>query len=350
MSDQRCEMTDLPTIMCAHCSGNTGDDSEIPEINPNRQERIVHVSGALQGYSGLPYYPPSERRASNVDGGRTCSCGQPCGDAFVCSSCADDIDRCLGDVPALVEDLDIAAARLDNVRSWPRAPRLKDSPSLLGKPVREWTFEDSDMTLRDDITARTMRILGRGRPDNPGPAAARDQLDRILVTAVAVVEPTVPGPHDPVTMSRWMLRNLQRIIHHPEAPGIVEQVTKVHDRCMRLVDNAPDRTLWGYCSVILDDGLPCDAPVSIPNGADVWTCECGTQYRVEDLSAARIDKARDSVLTMRELALISGKTVNAVKGVLRRRGIEPVGSRDVDGKQVATFRGADFLDTLTASA
>lgn len=342
-----CEISDLPRLMCAHCSGKVAEVEVIGTYTPPSGDPVRLVRADLSGYRTLPYYPPAPPQASNVSG-RTCRCGAPCGDAFICSSCADDLDRCLGDVPALVEDLDIAAARLDRVRSWPRLPRPRDAASLLEKPVADWTFDDSDQPLHEEIRTRSLRILGRGRPDNPGASSARDQLTRVLVTAVAVVEPTMAGPFDPVATSRWLLGRMRRIITHPEAGSIAEQVIGAHDRCMRIVDSAPDRTFYGNCTGDAGDDVECGEPILVPEGAVVWDCVvCGARYDVAAMQAERIDRARDSILSVRELAAVVDKTERAVRNIIRRRGITPVGSRLEGGKQVEVYRGADYLDAST---
>ena len=351
--EERCEMTDLPRLMCAHCSGRVDEVEVIGTYVPPSGDPVRLVRADLSAYRTLPYYPPVERRVSGVDGGRLCRCGAPCGDAFVCSSCADDLDRCLGDVPALIEDLDIAATRLDRVRSWPRTPRPKDSASLLEKPVSGWMFADSDTPLHDEIRDRSLRILGRGRPDNPGPAAARDQLTRVLVTAVAVIEPTMPGPFDAVSSSRWLLGHMRRIIGHPEASSIVEQVCKVHDRCYRMVDSAPDRTFYGYCVGVIQvpaangkiEDRECGEPVVVSEDARQWTCgRCGYQWDVEFLESDRIERARGKLLTINEIAQWTGDAVRTVQSRLRRNGVWASGTREENGRPVQVYEAGVYLD------
>ena len=106
-----CDWSDLPISGCAHCHGRHDNPEPLGvRTPPSRPGRPVD----LGGYRGEPYY----RRAESLpmpDHGPICACGRPAGDAFVCPTCLDALEVHLGDVPALVEDLEVAAQKRDRV-------------------------------------------------------------------------------------------------------------------------------------------------------------------------------------------------------------------------------------------
>ena len=106
-----CAWSDLPTSGCAHCHGKHANPEPMGIYAPSGSAgRPID----LGSYRGQPYY----RRAESLpipDHGPICACGRPAGDAFVCPACVDGLEVYLGDVPALVEDLEVAAQKRDRV-------------------------------------------------------------------------------------------------------------------------------------------------------------------------------------------------------------------------------------------
>jgi len=349
-----CGYSDLPVAMCAHCAGKTGSD--IPDgvlgihMPPDAQKQGVDV---MKGYVGHTYYPPASKRLTGATEGRTCQCGAPAGNAFICPNCTDELERILDNVPALVEDLDVSAARLDNANPWPVAkPAKRDPESLLNKPVPEWfdhNAEGTDVPIMEDMRRRTLRILGRTRPDNPVAANLLFELTRTLVTAIAVIDPTMPGPFDPLTTGAWLRAHTRGIISHPEAANILRDLTEVHDKALHAIDSAPEQMYYGLCATDLGNGETCGNPVILPVGITTpWRCKCGVEYVLAELEADKIHAARDMLLTVKELASLNGEMPNTVTNRLRRNSIQPVGTRTENGKDVDLYRGGDYIDKWLA--
>ena len=350
-----CDWSDLPTTGCAHCTGAKLDvlaDQTSPPRRPARPGVVVQ----LAAYRGLPYYAPSP--VPMPTGGQTCQCGRPAGDAFMCPQCVDDLDRCLGDVPALVEDLDIAAQRLTRLTVTPTPSHKRDPESILDGWPGFGADTDPDMIVTTplvvrDVTRRMAAILARTRPDAPQAASAQDSLRAALVGAVRALCGSVGqaynGPTDTTGLSRWLLRNLAAIPLHPEGPNITAEIVRAHDRALKVIDNDPEKIFYGTCQTIMADGAPCGQNVSIPVGATLWECGCGATYDAGQLEADRRERVADTLGTVGELVRLAkhvGVTVSRHK-VNRLVTAGRLQSR-TEGKAGAMYRLGDLLDTLGA--
>ena len=356
-----CDWSDLPTTGCAHCHGRHDNPEPLGvHTPPARPGRPVD----LGSYRGEPYY----RRAESLptpDHGPICACGRPAGDAFVCPSCLDALEVHLGDVPALVEDLDIAAQKRDRVTVGTRRARMPQEP-LAVLDGQWWTDEPSSGLLRDsgedvtvtgeavvaDVTRRWSALLGRNRPDRAAAAAALDALHAELVAAVRVLlEPIgrrYDGDPSTVGLSRWLLGNVASIRLNLAGVDIASGLGRVHRRAMSVIDNAPEKIWYGWCSTQMEDGSSCDAEILVAKGQQVWTCrKCGAEYWPDAMEDEREQRARDwvgdQILTVAEISAIFGRGRGSVFNSLRRAGVEPIGKRVVDGKRVDTYAGADYL-------
>ena len=365
MSDPRCDWSDLPPATCAHCQGH----HETPE--PLGTYQPPAPSGSpfdLGQYRGLPYY----RRAESLpipDHGPICACGRPAGDAFVCPACVDGLEVCLGDVPALVEDLEVAAQRRDRVTVGTRRARMPQEP-LSVLDGQWWSLDPSSGLLRDsgedvrvtsaavvaDVTRRWSAILGRNRPDRAAAAAALDALHAELVAAVRVLlEPigqAYAGDPSSVGLSRWLLRHVRSVRLSPAGPDVVTGMARVHRRAMAIIDNAGERILYGHCLVEMDDGQPCGEPIAPEMEKRWFKCPgCRSYYDAEQLAELRREWAMEQNLTVVQLAEVVGRSRHSVSGLLRRRGIASVGSVIEDGKPVALYPARAIIEaTREASA
>ena len=344
-----CDWSDLPTTGCAHCTGKTGNPEPIGlHALPSKPGRPVD----LGSYRCIGYHSPGQ--VPVPDHGRPCACGRPAGDAFMCPQCVDDLDRCLGDVPALVEDLDIAAQRLTRLTVTPTPSHKRDPESILdgwpgfGADTNPDMIVTTPLVVRD-VTRRMAAILARTRPDAPQAASAQDSLRAALVGAVRALCGSVGqaynGPTDTTGLSRWLLRNLAAIPLHPEGPNITAEIVRAHDRALKVIDNDPEKIFYGTCQTIMADGAPCGQNVSIPVGATLWECGCGATYDAGQLEADRRERVADTLGTVGELVRLAKHvgvqtTRNRINwwitsGQMSRRGAT------MDG---ATYRLGDVLD------
>ena len=210
--------------------------------------------------------------------------------------------------------------------------------------------------VAQDAADRWLAVLGRTRPDRAAAAAALDALHAELVAAVRVLlEPigqVYAGDPSSVGLSRWLLRHVASVRLSPAGPDVVTGMARVHRRAMAIIDNAPERVWYGWCAVEVagDDGrvIECGEEVSVPRGQAQWTCPgCGSVYSAAELEDARIEAARDKLLTVRELAIFAGRKPDTMKHWLARRGITPRG-RASDG--AALYRAGDCFDAQGCGA
>ena len=338
-----CEYSDLPTAMCAHCTGNTTQ----PEIlGPASQPRTPGRPVDLGEYQGLGFYRPGQ--VPMPDHGRTCACGRPAGDAFVCPACVDDLEVYLANVPALIENLEVAAQRRDRVRAPRRLPHLAPDTARIfdGWPgFREDVDPDTPVTAQlvaADAARRWIAVLGRTRPDKASAGNALDTLKATLVSAVkALLDPigkAWDGPDTMQAISLWLLTHSTSIALSPAGPDIVADMRRIHRRCMAVIDTAPELTHYGNCG--------CGASIDIPEGDQSWTCpECGAVQTVAFLDEWRRELAADQLGTWGDLAqwtAMLGAPVprRRIKFWAQSGRMLPKGSSD-DG---ALYRLGDVLD------
>ena len=210
--------------------------------------------------------------------------------------------------------------------------------------------------VAQDAADRWLAVLGRNRPDRKAAADALDALHAELVAAVRVlldpIGKTYTGDPSSVGLSRWLLRHVASVRLSPAGPDVVTGMARVHRRAMGVIDNAPERVMYGFCAVEMDDGLPCDEPVAVPRGARLWTCPgCRTDYDADELDGMRRERALEQNLSVAQLAEVVGRSRHSVSGLLRRRGIASVGSVIEDGKPVALYPARAIIEaTREASA
>lgn len=348
-----CEFSDLPVVMCAHCSGKTSNPEPIGlHALPSKPGRPVD----LAGYRSLPYYPPAPPQVLDIKGGRACDCGAPCGDAFICPACADDVIRFLANVPFFVENLEIAAQRRDRVTVGRRPAKAPaDSPRLLdGWDGFAEGSVDPDMPVTAamvaaDASQRWARILGHGRPDKAAAGEALDALHAELVFAVRILLERIGQTYvgDPTSqgISLWLLTHSRSIALSPAGPDIADAMRRIHRRAMAIIDNAAELVRYGRCGT---EG--CDAELLVPAGVEVWQCPgCGTAYSVAGLDQWRQDLAADQCGTTGELVAWAATFGAKVTARRLRYWIESGrlldrGETIHEGKRAKLYRLGDVLD------
>ena len=343
-----CEYSDLPIVMCAHCSGNTAAPEPLGlRALPAQPGRPVN----LGEYQGLGYRRPA--LVPMPDHGRTCDCGRPAGDAFVCPACIDLLEVHLGNVPALIEDLEIAAQRRDRVRAPRRLPHLEPDTNRIfdGWPgFREDVDPDTPVTAQlvaADAARRWIAVLGRTRPDKAAAGNAADALKAELVSAAkALLDPIGQawvGEDTPQAISLWLLTHSASVALSPAGPGICAGMQRVHRRCVSIVDSAPEIIHYGNCGV-------CGASLDVPDGASAIQCAgCGTLHTIEQLEQFRRDLAAGQLGTWGELeewAAMLGTPIpkRRIEFWARSGRMQPRGSCDAG----TLYRLGDALDLEAA--
>lgn len=136
-----------------------------------------------------------------------CVCGRPAPDAFLCKSCSMRLGRALGDLPALIADLDITLARQAVIGA--HSPDGGKPPKKDAQPL---PFHKKAGDVRADLRHTLVTAV------------------RHLTEARGITE----GPEDNApAMARWLLRYSDSIRLDPAGPDIA---TAIHDITHRIVD------------------------------------------------------------------------------------------------------------------
>jgi hypothetical protein len=143
---------------------------------------------------------------------RVTSCDHPVTDAWVCMRCAHQLERALGDIPAVVHQLNLTLAK--QTRYADRNERGGNEQPL---------------------------------PMDPQASAAASELRAHLVGWVRLVaeERGWALPEDTLdSMSRWMLHHVEWLRHHQAGHDAVEELTGDMRTARRVIDVPANRTTF----------------------------------------------------------------------------------------------------------
>jgi len=278
-----------------------------------------------------PYANPQQVRIQ-LSGNpcRVPACGYLAGDAFICPSCVEAWECDLGNVAAMVEDLEVAAR----------------------KQVRFGTREGNALAANGSTTSETRHLHTRhpNHTEPPMPADLRagywqHRLRGELVGQVRLIcesgHITIPALRDDtVAMSRWLLRQSARIAYLPEQDGwgLIHDLAQMMADCTQAID-APARRK--YVRVCEDCGL------GVWARDDKARCACGREYDAAAEYEARIVVARDAWVTLLEASSASGTKLDTIKKWIRRgKGGQCM---ETSGSEPQRVRYGDVLDWAAAA-
>lgn len=165
-----------------------------------------------------------------------CPCGEPAGDGFLGKRCAQRLERALGDLPALIADLDITLTRQS----------VTGAHSDAGKPPKK------------DAQPLSLNLAA---------ADVAHDLRHTLVSAIRHLTEArgiMDGPADNTTsMARWLLRYHAAIPLDPAGPDIADAVHAITARIWQVVDLPTTRGRFkvGDCVEANEDGVPCPGEI-----------------------------------------------------------------------------------------
>lgn len=293
----------------------------------------------------------TDARLCAVDG---CGKPMPTGDnSTACPDCWATFERTVGDIPALVDDLNTAIAR---------QARIALDAGYTLRPPDDGSDDDID-PKRDLPGLRALRapavtVTVARRPVPYGIAAS--EAMRLLhatmwpwVREALEAHPTTYLP-DPSTigLSRALLRLCGWLQGHPDGASAIDEIRYAVREGWRSIDLGPDR--W-YCGVCSHDeaGEVCTEELYVTAGRHEVTCRvCGTTHDVADRRTAMLDAAEDTLLTLSEmtraLALTGAQTVTRkqLEGWVRRGRLVRSGNAGA----IALYRVSDVRDILASAA
>lgn len=229
-------------------------------------------------------------------------CERRAGDGFVCAQCVEEWETCLGDIPALVEDLGIAEQK--RVRFAPAGGSNSGAPD-----PANWTAGYYLQRLTNELVGQIKFICETGH---------------IAIPALGA---------DTVAMSRWLLRQSRRISYLPEGEGagLVQDLTQMYIDCVSVIE-APSRRKY------VRECKSCGLGVWARQDADKARCACGIEYDPEAEYEARMVIARDAWVTVDEAHKASGTKLDTIKKWIKRGRLDSMGA---DPQRV---RYGDVLD------
>lgn len=159
-----------------------------------------------------------------------CACGQPAPEAFLCKTCTERLRRALGDLPALIEDLDTTLARQGVIGAQGEGkPTKKDAQPL---------------------------------PQHIGASEVATYLRQTLVWAIKYLTEArgiVELPADnPTSMARWLLKYCDSIRLDPAGHDIAQAIHAVTTHIADVIDLPRER---GRFKVGMCPDLPCPGEV-----------------------------------------------------------------------------------------
>lgn len=356
-----CPLSDLPRLLCGcpqHAAWSPDvDDLDLTEIaylrgetGPTSPQPVHHQITPVP----LPAYGRARpwSTAVNVElpkTGRTCgACGdRPAGDAFICPECADDLRIHLGDVPGLLDDLDVLGARQAVVNTRP-VERTTVTTTRWDDVLRPDPNNKTSPTVGQQLTA-----AGYHRPLHVERAVNARRRLHLHVTLAARA---VLGRHAVVTdtrlASRHLLDKIDALAASTSGPDVARGIQRAHDRAMAAIDNAEAGVYLGLC-----DKDTCRTPMwADPDQAEHRCTTCHTTYDVARRRETQRHRIRETLLSLREIAEYSTTdkvafgaklTVKQLEGWVRRNRLIRRGSRPNSRHgEEALYAPADVIELV----
>lgn len=210
-----------------------------------------------------------------------CQCGRPTRDTFtVCETCLDGLARSLGDVPWLIEELEVTVSRQQGVDY----RRLGGSSG--GKKPAEMPT-----------------------PGNMGAAEARTHLKALLVSWTMLcheegvrhqsMSADLPAD-DAVALSRWLLWRVDGLGMHDAGHDAVDEIVSAVAHCHRVIDIPTDQQYLGDCDQCSEGRL-----YASPTARWARCRKCEAVSDAEELRAALLSRLDDRLCTAAEIARLS---------------------------------------------
>ena len=310
-----CESTEIPRLLCDHCQSFTMTPSEVAYLNG--WEVYAPATSApsarrvIPEYSGGGFGIPGEVKVANTDIRCDAGCGRTRDESvFVCAQCIENLEVALGDVPALLADLEVLAAK-----------QARFSASGKGNDRSPLPFNphaaDRIAYLSNEVTS-AVRMLCQSRGIRP------------QVT-------------DAVSASRWLLRNVHAVALDQAGPDVTVGILREHRRAIFAIDRPPDRPYIGVCDL-------CQTPMHAKEGEPEFTCAtCSATYVVAERKAKIDAKVQTALLSLREIADLSARhlggkiTLKQLEGLVRRRRLTAAGVRRDPDRETSLYRAADVV-------
>jgi len=202
--------------------------------------------------------------------------------AVICTVCTGTLDRALGDLDWLLDELDTTMTRQTKTRP------ARGNQTIDGPPM--------PYNVRASETARDLRIL------------LKDWVSLVaegLATEGKFV--SLPTPATAKTLSSWLMHHVTWLSRHDTAPDAYSEIVGAVNNIRRTIDIAPDTRYIGPCYAVVD-GQECqDTLYSVGDTGTARCKTCGTTWdakaRTLETLAHADTVAQDATTLSRSFAL-----------------------------------------------
>lgn len=223
------------------------------------------------------------------------TCGREQDAGLLCHACTSLLERDLGDVPAIVAELDITLSKQARIGNG--AP---------GGLARERMPMHEGARLAADYLQNTLTTWARDVSDTAGWVWVASNLP----------------PSD--QSARALLALIDHIRRHPAVVELVDEVADAIKQARRVVDRPADRQYLGKCLAEFE-GVECTEEIWARPGADEVACKvCGITHEVGERRAWLLNEAKDVICTVKEASSYIGEighikvTEASIRGYLHR--------------------------------
>lgn len=222
-------------------------------------------------------------------------------EGLLCHACCSALEYELGDVPAIVVELDVTLSRQAKIgdasksgTGWARERLPLDDGAIDPR----WVLSNVLTTWARDVTDDTWRPAG--------------EVDQAAAAA------------------RLLLTHVPGIRKHPAVVELVDEITDAIHLARRTVDRPRDRKFFGKCYAKQpgDNGqqITCLEEIWAHPHAQEVTCKvCGTEWKIDERREWLLDQAADLICTVREASSYLGEvggirvTQASIKGYVHRK-------------------------------
>lgn len=259
------------------------------------------------------------------------ACDRPVADAFVCGACAGQLERDLGDVPALVEDLDVALSR-QAVFGDRAGGKSAEKPLPIDPRASEVGW-----VLRNTLSTWIRVLVEEGHAQAHSSGAETSGWSSGCDGLGAGSQPLTAA-----FMARWLLGHVEAIRHHQAGGEAADEIRSAIAHVRRVIDRPAQRWYAGACN--------CGTDLYVRPGATVIACrDCGTEHDVAKRRTELLDALEDRLATTVEISRAVRTigqievTPSAIRGYAFRGRLE---AKTVDRQGRPLYRMGDVLDLM----
>ncbi len=231
---------------------------------------------------------------------QTCNCGKPTrNDAYTCDDCLSKLARALGEVPWLLDQLEVSMTKIRGV-----------DYTAMGESKSDQNYAKRDVDDDGDKKADAATRL----PYNDRASDAARNLRHVLTTWARFCEEDgvrhqspmdgLPEPDDgdqvsTQALSRWLLWRVDGLGLVDLGSEVVSDVTRAVGRCRGAIDGPVDKVYGGPCD--------CGRDLYGKVNAAIFVCQgCGRDFPVEQRHAEMWAEAFERLFTATEASTLLG--------------------------------------------